>query len=90
MGKAKTVTVCDLFIYPSVFVIKFGAGAVMRCGSETLVRRKNTILTNFIKAHHSFCCINHDIIRVADPDQVGSGPFLVGSGCLRPDPGLDK
>jgi hypothetical protein len=96
MGKAKTFTVCDIFINPSVFDIKFGAeavgaGAVMRYGSETLVSSKNTILRNLIKPHHSFCGINHDvIISVADLDQVGSGPFLVGSGCLRPDPGLDK
>jgi hypothetical protein len=83
MGKAKTFTVCDFFINPSVFVIKFGAeaigaGAVMRCGSETLVRSKNTILTNLIKPHHSFCGISHYVfISVADPDQVRSGPFLV-------------
>jgi hypothetical protein len=32
------------------------------------------------------------ITSVADPDPVGSGPFLVGSGRLGPDPdpGLNK
>jgi hypothetical protein len=27
MGKIKTVTVCDIFSAPPVFIIKFGAGA---------------------------------------------------------------
>jgi hypothetical protein len=55
----RTFPVCDIFINPSVFVIKFRAGAV-RAGA--INRSKNTILMNLIKPHNSFCGIIHDVM----------------------------
>jgi hypothetical protein len=45
MGTVKTVTVCDFFSSPLVFVIKFGAGAAASrygSGSAAKPRLRNT------------------------------------------------